>query len=160
LELANNVIPTAFFVTGGKAIGKVSELNTFDLALKEAGIEQCNLVAVSSIIPPDCKETKPRKLPIGAITYVVLSKADGQGEMLSAGIAWGKDENSGYGIVAEAYGHTDEAATKKKLDAKVQEMARIRNIKIGNVKYRIETIDVPKNYYGCAVAALVYIFQS
>jgi len=158
LKLANNVIPKAFFVTGGKAIGKVSRLNAFDLALKEAGIEQCNLVAVSSIIPPDCEETEPRNLPIGAITFVVLSKAEGQGETVSAGIAWGKDGTSGYGIVAEAYGCMDEAVTKKRLDAKVQEMAKIRNIKLINVKQRIETIDVPKNCYGCAVAALVYIF--
>ena len=152
------MIPKAFFVTGGKAVGKVSALNTFDLALREAGIEQCNLVPVSSIIPPSCEETKPRKLPIGAVTFIVLSKAEGLGETVSAGIAWGKDEASGYGVVAEAYGCMDEVATKKQLDAKIREMAKIRNIKLVNVKQRIETVDAPKGCYGCAVVALVYIF--
>jgi arginine decarboxylase len=152
------MIPKAFFVTSGKAIGKVSKSNTFDLALKEAGIGQCNLVAVSSIIPLGCKETEPKKLPIGAITYVVLSKAEGKGETISAGIAWGKDEKSGYGVVAEAYGSIDEATTKKKMDSKIQEMGRIRNIKLGSVKHKIETLKVPTDCYGCAVVALVYIF--
>jgi len=59
------MIPKAFFVTGGKAIGTVSKLNAFDLALKNAGIANCNLVKVSSIIPPNCKETAPKKIPIG-----------------------------------------------------------------------------------------------
>ncbi len=152
------MIPRAFFVVGGKAVGRVSALNTFDMALKEAGIEQCNLVPVSSIIPPSCEETDYRKLPVGAVTFVVLSKAEGQGETVTAGIAWGKDEASGYGVVAEAYGRMDEVAIKKQLVAKIGEMAEIRNIKLVNVKQRIVTIDAPKGCYGCAVVALVYIF--
>ncbi|HDM88656.1 MAG TPA: pyruvoyl-dependent arginine decarboxylase, partial [Candidatus Bathyarchaeota archaeon] len=38
------LIPKEFFVTGGKAIGRLSELNAFDNALKDAGIANCNLV--------------------------------------------------------------------------------------------------------------------
>jgi len=152
------MIAKAFFVTGGKAVGKVSYLNTFDMALKEAGIEQCNLVTVSSIIPPSCEETEPKKLPVGAVTYVVLSKAEGKGRTISAGISWGRDIESGYGVVAEACGSMDEAATKKKLDKRIQEMARIRDIKLGNVKHRIETLNVPSDCHGCVVAALVYLF--
>jgi len=81
------MIPKAFFVTGGKAVSKVSRLNTFDLALRNAGIAQCNLVKVSSIIPPNYKETEPKPIPAGSITYVVMAKAEGTGETISAGIA-------------------------------------------------------------------------
>ncbi len=154
------MIPKAFFVTGGKAAGRVSELNTFDMALKNAGIEQCNLVSVSSIIPPECVEIEPIKLPIGAITYVVLSKAHGKGRIISTGITWGKDVESGYGIVAEVSGNMNYDTLKTKLDERLQEMANIRGIKLGKVRHRIETLKVPSNCYGCVVVALVYIFES
>jgi len=155
--MAEDMIPKAFFVTSGKALSKVSRLNTFDLALKDAGIAQCNLVSVSSIIPPNCEETALKTLPVGSITYAVISKAEGKGEMISAGIAWGVGKRDGPGIVAEAYGKMNEATARKKLDKKIQEMANIRGIKLGEVKYRIETLDVPDNSYGCVAAVLVFL---
>ena len=151
------MIPKAFFVTSGKALSMVSRLNTFDLALKDAGIAQCNLVSVSSIIPPNCEETALRTLPVGSITYAVISKAEGKGETISAGIAWGVGRKDGPGVVAEAYGKMDQATARKKLDKKIQEMANIRGIKLGEVKYRIETLDVPDNSYGCVAAVLVFL---
>jgi arginine decarboxylase len=155
--MVDDVIPKAFFVTSGKALSKVSRLNTFDLALKDAGIAQCNLVNVSSIIPPKCKETALKALPVGSITYAVISKAEGKGEMISAGIAWGVEENHGYGVVAEACGNIDETSARKKLEEKICEMAKIRGIELSKVKYRIETLDVPEESYGCVTAALVYL---
>jgi arginine decarboxylase len=155
--MVDDVIPKAFFVTSGKALSKVSRLNTFDLALKDAGIAQCNLVNVSSIIPPKCRETALKALPVGSITYAVISKAEGKGEMISAGIAWGVEENHGYGVVAEACGNIDEALARKRLDEKIREMAKIRGIELSKVKYRIETLDVPEESYGCVTAALVYL---
>ena len=151
------MIPKAFFVTSGKALSMVSRLNTFDLALKDAGIAQCNLVSVSSIIPPNCEETALKTLPVGSITYAVISKAEGKAETISAGIAWGVGKRDGPGIVAEACGKMNEATARKKLDKKIQEMANIRGIKLGEVKYRIETLDVPDNSYGCVAAVLVFL---
>jgi len=152
------LIPKEFFVTGGKAIGRLSELNAFDNALKDAGIANCNLVEVSSIIPPNCREIPPRDIPIGSITYTVLSKAYGRDGKISAGIAWGFAEKEGFGIVAEAYGSMDKFAAKKILEERIQEMANVRGIKLRDVKYKIETLDVPKGSYGCVVVALVYLF--
>ena len=152
------MIPKAFFVTGGRAVGKVSKLNTFDLALKNAGIANCNLVKVSSIIPPNCKETAPKEIPIGSITYAVISKAEGKDGRISAGITWGFAEEKDFGIVAEAYGSMDEEAARRMLDERIREMANIRGIKLRNVKYRIESLDVPNGHYGCVVVALVYLF--
>jgi len=152
------LIPKGFFVTGGKAIGKFSELNAFDNALKDAGIANCNLVEVSSIIPPNCREVPPRDIPVGSITYTVLSKAYGRNGKISAGIAWGFAEKEGFGIVAEAYGSMDESVTRKILLERIHEMANVRGIRLRNVKYKIETLDVPKGSYGCVVVALVYLF--
>ena len=38
------MIPKEFFVASAKAVSPVSQLNAFDLALKNAGISQCNIV--------------------------------------------------------------------------------------------------------------------
>lgn len=152
------MIPKKFFVTGGKAISQVSELNAFDLALKGAGIAQCNLVSVTSILPPKCKETKQKEIPIGSITHTVIAKMTGNGKTkkIAAGIAWAWEKNRKYGIVAEAHGRMDKGALKEKLEWRIREMAKIRGIEIGETKYRTEVLMVPKGNYGCAIAALVY----
>ena len=67
------LIPKEFFTTSGKAISGVSDLNAFDLALMHAGIEEQNLVAVSSIIPPEAVEVPRCRLPMGAVTHCVLA---------------------------------------------------------------------------------------
>jgi arginine decarboxylase len=147
-----------FFVTSGKAISPVSELNAFDLALKNAGIAQCNLVSVSSILPPNCVERKRKKLPIGWITFAVMARMDGdEGTTIGAGIAWAWEKDKKYGIVAEAHGYMDQKALKEILEWKIREMAKIREIEIDKVNYRMEVSRVPMDNYGCVVAALVYI---
>ena len=152
------MIPRRFFVTSGKATSRTSELNAFDLALKEAGIAQCNLVHVSSVLPPDCQQVGFKPIPIGAITYVVMSRMDGAGgDRISAGIAWSFGKGNAQGIVAEARGHMDEKELKSTLGSRVREMARTRNIEISKISYRFETLDVPLGNYGCAIATLVYL---
>jgi arginine decarboxylase len=153
------MIPKEFFITSGKAISPVSELNAFDLALKNAGVAQCNLVAVSSILPPKCKERKWRKLPPGAITFAVMARMNGEeGTTIGAGIAWAWEANGKYGMVAEAHGYMDRKAVKETLEWKIKEMAKIRNVEIGKIRYRIEVLKVPMDHYGCVIAALVYCF--
>lgn len=151
------MIPKEFFVTSGKAVSRVSELNAFDLALKEGGIAQCNLVHVTSILPPKCKETRRKKIPIGAITHAVIAKMTGNEKTkIAAGIAWAWEKNRKYGIVAEAQGHMNKAALKEKLGWRIREMAKIREIEIGKTKYRTEVLTIPEGNYGCVIAVLVY----
>ena len=48
------MVPKRVFFT--KGVGKNKhELQSFELALRNAGIEKCNIVNVSSIVPPKCK---------------------------------------------------------------------------------------------------------
>ncbi|HDI07439.1 MAG TPA: pyruvoyl-dependent arginine decarboxylase [Candidatus Bathyarchaeota archaeon] len=153
------MIPKEFFITSGKATSPVSELNAFDLALKNAGVSQCNIVTVSSILPPGCKERKWRKLPAGSITFAVMARMNGEeGTTIGAGIAWAWEANGKYGIVAEAHGYMDRKAIKETLDWKIREMAEIRQIEIGKIRYRIEVLRVPMDNYGCVLAALIYCF--
>ena len=68
----NDYVPSMMFFTKGVGTHK-EELHSFELALRDAGIEKCNLVQVSSILPPGCKViSKSRglnELEPGAITF-------------------------------------------------------------------------------------------
>ena len=95
--------PKKFFVVGGKGLSKVSKLNAFDMALKEAGISQCNLVPVSSILPRDIEEISPVQIEAGEITFVIMARQDGEGgEEISAGLAWARTND--FGLVVEGHG--------------------------------------------------------
>lgn len=71
------MVPKKVFLT--KGVGRDRDkLTSFEMALRNAGIAQLNLVRVSSIFPPGCKLIpKTRGLELlspGEITYVVLSE--------------------------------------------------------------------------------------
>ena len=154
------MIPKRFFVTSGKAVSPVSELNAFDRALERARIAQCNLVCVSSILPGECREIEVQEIPVGSITYAVLARMDGdEGTTIGAGIAYGFQSDMSYGIVAEAHGYMDEAALREILEWKIKEMAKIRDIKLNGINYKIEVLRVPMDNYGCVVSALVYLLD-
>jgi len=151
------MIPKEFFITSGKAVSPVSELNAFDLALKKAGIAQCNLVSVSSILPKNCAEIKKHNISAGSITYSVLARMDGdEGTNIGAGIAWAWAKSKKYGLVAEAHGYMDKKALQETLEWKIKEMAKIRGIQISGVQTRLEVLRVPMDNYGCVISALVY----
>ncbi|MBI3581588.1 MAG: pyruvoyl-dependent arginine decarboxylase, partial [Nitrospinae bacterium] len=47
-------VPKKVFFTRGVGVHK-EELRSYELALRDAGVEVCNLVMVSSILPPRCQ---------------------------------------------------------------------------------------------------------
>ncbi|HXY56482.1 MAG TPA: pyruvoyl-dependent arginine decarboxylase, partial [Nitrososphaerales archaeon] len=68
-------VPRYFFLT--KGVGKHKEnLSSFEDALRDAGISAYNLVTVSSIIPPGCKQISKEQgvgmLKPGEIVFLVL----------------------------------------------------------------------------------------
>ena len=69
--------PKKIFFTKGVGVHK-DKLSSFEVALRSAGIEKCNLVYVSSIFPPNCKIiTRPaglRLLSPGEITFCVMAR--------------------------------------------------------------------------------------
>jgi arginine decarboxylase len=71
-------VPQKIFLTCG--VGRHREkLASFEMALRDAGIAQFNLVRVSSIYPPGCEMVKPerglKELAAGQVVHVVLSEA-------------------------------------------------------------------------------------
>ena len=155
---AGPMVPREFFLTSGRGTSPTSPMNAFDKALMEAGIAQCNLLPVSSIIPPKCRERRWKRLSPGTITPVIMAKAIGHsGETIGAGLAWAWDKEGRMGLVAEVYGHYDRKALLTALDARLKEMAEARNIEMGEVNHRFEVMKVPQGVYGCVLAALVFI---
>lgn len=152
------LIPKYFFVTSGKGISRVSDLNAYDKALQRAGIAQSNLVYVSSIIPPGAVEVKPIPLPPGSIAFAVVAEARGKdGERIGAGIAWGLPSDGGYGYVVEAHGSKNYTELLRELRGKIYEMARSRGVKLAFFRTRIETLRIPRGCYGATVAAVVFV---
>lgn len=110
--------PKKIFFTMG--VGRHKEkLASFELALRDAGIEKFNLVSVSSILPPNCKiitkEKGLEELKAGEIVYCVIARNDtNENNRLiasSVGCAIPSDPNQ-YGYLSEhhSFGETEEQA--------------------------------------------------
>jgi arginine decarboxylase len=111
-------VPKRVFFTKGVGTHK-EELTSFELALRDAGIEKFNLVQVSSIFPPAAKiVTKSvglKKLSPGQIVFCVMSRlASNEPRRLlaaSVGCAIPTDRKL-YGYLSEhhSYGESDTVA--------------------------------------------------
>lgn len=156
------LLPRRFFVTSGCGVSASSPLNAFDAALTNAGIGQCNLVCVSSILPANAKMVNSNpKIEPGTITFCVLARADGgPGDLIGAGLGWAWIECEGgerYGVVAEAHGRKGREEIEEELEVKLREMADARGARIIEMEKRCECMQVPDGCYGCCVVALVYV---
>jgi len=73
----DKLTPKQMFFTKGVGHHK-NKLQSFETALRSAGIEKCNLVSVSSIYPPGCKiisrERAIREISPGQILHAVISR--------------------------------------------------------------------------------------
>jgi len=114
------MIPTKMFFTKGVGVAR-HQLMSFELALRDAGIEKFNLVSVSSILPPGCQRiTKDKGLETlrsGEIVYCVLARnATNEPNRLvaaSIGCAVPAENDQQYGYLSEhhPFGETDEKAS-------------------------------------------------
>jgi len=111
-------VPTKIFFT--KGVGRHKEyLTSFELALRSANIEICNLVTVSSIFPVGCKritkEEGIKELKPGQITFCVMARnSTNEPNRLiasSLGVAIPADVNA-YGYLSEhhPFGQTEKVA--------------------------------------------------
>lgn len=112
------LIPAKVFFTKGVGVNK-DRLASFEAALRKAGIEKCNLVYVSSIFPPNCKQISSeeglKQIQPGQITFVVMARNDTNepNRLITSaiGLALPKDSNE-YGYLSEhhSFGETGEKA--------------------------------------------------
>jgi len=124
-------VPRCFFLTKGS--GKHKEnLASFEVALKDAAISSYNLVTVSSIIPPGCKQITRDQgtamLKPGEIVFLVLARnSTNEPHRLlasSIGLAMPRDETvHGYLSEWHAFGVTEDEAGEYSEDLAAQMLA-------------------------------------
>src|ERR1700722_5556127 len=104
------MVPKRLFLT--KGVGKHKErLTSFELALRDAGIEAQNLVRVSSIFPPQCKLITRKEgltyLSPGEVVFAVVAENSSREPhrlvISSNGVAIPTDRNP-YGYPSEPRG--------------------------------------------------------
>lgn len=111
-------VPSKVFFT--KGVGRHKHyLQSFDLALKDAGISPYNLVSVSSILPSGCKRVSREEglkiLKPGQIVFVVMARncTNEPNRLVAAsiGCAWPADPND-YGYLSEhhSFGEKEQIA--------------------------------------------------
>lgn len=181
------LVPKKMFLTKGVGIHK-EELRSFELALRDAGIEKCNLIRVSSIIPPDVKTISKneglKELIPGMLTFAVIARCSNNEPhrliAASIGCAIPADPNV-YGYLSEhdAYGQTEEAAGRyaeglaavmlastlglELLDEEKSWDERKEFFKISNKIYKTtnitqSTVVGTNGWYSSVVAAAVFLF--
>jgi arginine decarboxylase len=180
------LVPKSFFLTRGIGVHR-ERLTAFELALRDADIEQQNLVTISSILPPQCIELERQKgaatlLP-GEITFTVLARAEtnepGRRVHSSIGLARPTDpsmygyisEHHGYGMTEEQSGDYAEDLAASMLastlgiefdpDAAWDERKRVyetSNLIIGSTSITAYAEGDREGRWTCTVAAAVFRF--
>lgn len=146
--------PTKFALVSGTSEGS-TRLNAFDHALLNAGVGNCNLLKVSSILPPGAKQVAKINIPPGSlvpIAYGSLS-ADIPGELIAAAVGVGICDQDNYGVIMEYSGRTSKDEAEKQIKRMVEEAFAGRGLKLSRllvqaVEHKVENI-------GCAFAAVV-----
>ena len=138
------MVPTKIFFTKGVGRDK-DKLDSFELALRDAGISPFNLVHVSSIFPPGCqmvsKDEGLKFLKPGEVVFVVDSRVSTNEPnrlvAASVGCALPADKSQhGYLSEHEAFGETDEKAGDYAEDLAATMLARSLGLNVDdNLKW-------------------------
>lgn len=179
-------MPTKVFLTRGVGIHR-HRLTAFEFALRDADIEQQNLVSISSILPPRCELIQPpagvETLRPGEITFCVLARTEtdepGRRIHASIGLARPSDpsmygyisEHHGYGMTAEESGEYAEDLAATMLastlgvdfdpDAAWDERRKIyqtSNLIIDSLSLTASATGAESGRWTCTVAAAVFRF--
>lgn len=120
------LLPKKCFVTKGVGVHR-EKLTSFELALRDAGIAQYNLVRVSSIYPPYCKmvpkEAGLKYLSPGSIVHVVIAESatNEPNRLIAASVGMAIPKNPAlYGYLSE---HHSYGETAKKADDYCEDLA-------------------------------------
>ena len=179
------LVPKKMFFTKGVGSHK-HELRSFELALRDAGIEKCNIVHVSSIFPPDCelisKNEGMKYIYPGMITFAVTARTTSNEarRLMAASIGCAiPSDRTKYGYLSEyyAFGQTEKEAGDTAEDLAAAMLASTLGIDIDEDKswdekeeiFRIsdeivkttnvtQSAMVEKGGYTTVVAAGVFIF--
>ncbi|MFC3959745.1 pyruvoyl-dependent arginine decarboxylase [Halovivax cerinus] len=147
-------------VVWGSATGP-TEMAAYDAALSDAGIENYNLVAVSSVIPADVPVeavgTAPDLGPAGERLTVVEGRARAAGPTsVSAGLGWVESVDGGPGLFYEAVGEVGPDDVERRVREGLDAGADLRDWEFGEPTVRVEEASAESGEYAAAVVAAAY----
>jgi len=161
--LLGNRIPKDYFVAKGKGESDITvHAGSYHLALKDAGIERCNILTYSSILPGIATEISKPELTHGAVMETIMAVSNARkGERATAGIIYGwlydrKTKEKYGGLVCERDGNYSELYIEEELNASLKELYEngySDNYELRDVKMELESF-VPKKTFGTALVAL------
>jgi arginine decarboxylase len=164
--LVGRRIPKDFFITKGKGESDITiHAGSYHLALKKAGIEMCNIMTYSSIMPKISSEVKkPKNFSHGEVLESIMAIANSEkSRKATAGIifSWLYDRKTGEkfgGLVCEHDGEYSINEIKQKLKASLNELYNNGfSKKYLLKKTRIITNTItPRKKYGTAIVGICF----
>ncbi|MBS3106492.1 hypothetical protein J4419_02405 [Candidatus Woesearchaeota archaeon] len=159
-------VPKDFFATKGKGESDITRhAGSYHLALKDAGIEMCNIMTYSSILPGIATEIeRPPTLTHGAVMESIVSEqTSSSGERATAGIIYGWlfDRKTGQkygGLVCERNGTFSEQKIKAELRASLNELyynGFSEQFEMRDVYVHVQSF-MPRKKFGTALVALCF----
>lgn len=134
---------------------------SYDAALAEAGVENYNLVAVSSVIPAgvdvEVVGTAPDLGPAGERLTVVEARATTAGPgRVSAALGWSQSVDDGPGLFYEAAGETDREDVERRVREGLAAGQDLRDWKFGGPTVVAETSRADTGTYTTALVVAVF----
>ncbi len=128
--IIGNRIPMDYFETTGIGESDITvHAGSYHLALKDAGIEQFNIMTYSSILPGIARRIdKPERIEHGSVVESIMAVCTTEkGQRATAGIIYGwlydRENGSKFGgLVCENYGQETEDEISLKLRASLDEL--------------------------------------
>ena len=159
-------IPKDFFITCGSGESDITiHAGSYHLALKEAGIEMCNIMTYSSILPKIANEIKkPAKIVHGSVMETIMAVSNSKkGERATAGIIYGqlynRKTNEKYGgLVCEYNGGLTEEIAGKQLNDSLNELyfnGFSKDYELKDIKLILKSL-IPKKEFGTVLVALCF----
>ncbi len=135
------LVPSKIFLTQGVGVHR-EQLASFEVALRDAGIASCNLVYVSSIVPPNCsmisRDRGLKLLKPGQIIFCVMSRIDTNepNRLMAAAIGMAVPEDSSrHGYLSE---HKSFGETQKKAGEYAEDLAASMLASILGAKFDVD----------------------
>ena len=138
-----------------------TEMASYDAALAAAGVENYNLVSVSSVIPADVDVeavgTAPDLGPAGERLTVVEARATTAGPgRVSAALAWSQDVDGGPGLFYETSGETEPDDVERRVLEGLAAGQELRDWTFDEPNVVTETSEAETGAYTTALVLAVY----
>lgn len=160
-------VPKDYFVATGNGESDITvHAGSYHLALRDAGIEMCNVITYSSILPACANEVqRPRELIHGSVLETIMAVSTSRkGKRATAGIIWGWlfDRDSGEkhgGLVCEYNGNLSPAHAEEQLRESLRELysnGYSESFHLDDIRLHLESF-TPRKRFGTAIVSLCFL---